>query len=140
MQCAVTGLLFILLKETYLSESMRHKTVINYCFFLLCINHCNFKVCNRNALDIWEERSFSAFCRDCEHTPPALGHFVTPLRAGRPVLCSTRERGSQLSKEAKFSVFCCKSCLSVKVCWTTACLDFPEGAWFAAFRLCPGAV
>lgn len=71
MQYAVTAFLSIFIKETYLSENMRHRIVINYYFFLLCINHCNFKVCNRNALDTWEERSSSAVCRGREHTHPA---------------------------------------------------------------------
>lgn len=104
MQCAVTALLSVFLKETYLSENMRHKTVINYYFFLLCINNCSFKMCNRNALDTWEERSFSAVCRDCEHTHPALGHFVAPLRAGRPALCSTKG-GNHSYPERPNSVF-----------------------------------
>lgn len=93
MQCAVTALLSIFIKETYLSENMRHKIVINYYLFLLYINHYHFKVCNRNALDTWEERSFSALCRDCEHIHPASVPLCHPTSGQTGQCCAAQREG-----------------------------------------------
>lgn len=90
MQCAATALLSVFIKETYLSENMRHKPVINYYFFLLCINHF---ALNRNELNTWEERSFFAFSRDHEHTHPASVPLRHPTSGQTGQCCAAQGEG-----------------------------------------------
>lgn len=138
MQCAATALLSIFITETYLSENMRHKTVINYYFFLLCTNHFALKCVAGMHWTHGKRGASLHFAGTMSTLILPLCHFVTPLLSRQASAVQHKGRGSQvrrqLPKGAQFSVFCCKICLAVSVYGSTACLSFPEVAWFGAFR------
>lgn len=145
MQCAVIALLSIFIKATSFSENMRHKIVINYYFFLLCINHYNLQ-CVTGMHWAHENRGASLQFAGTVSTLILLilCHFVTPPLGRQASAVQHTGRGSQMrrqiSKGARFRDFCFKICPALSACRATACLCFPEVAWFAAFRLCPSAV